>query len=123
MKIYIGHAKCFDFKNELYKPITESILNEEHTIILPHEESEKPSNSKDFLKTCDLMIAEVSYRATGLGIELGWADMLGVTILCIFRQGVKISSSVKFLTDNFIEYSDSHDLVEKIKEFIQRGIV
>ena len=29
MKIYIGHSKDFDFKEELYMPIINSKLNEE----------------------------------------------------------------------------------------------
>ncbi|MFA5926205.1 MAG: hypothetical protein WC831_04715 [Parcubacteria group bacterium] len=117
MKIYFGHSKKFDYKNELYDPIRKSILNEEHEIVFPHEMSEAPSNSKNFLKTRDLMIAELSYPATGLGIELGWADAFNVPILGVYRTGSKVSSSAKLLTDNFIEYSDPADLVEKIKIF------
>ncbi|MBW2985833.1 hypothetical protein KY333_00525 [Candidatus Woesearchaeota archaeon] len=37
MKIYVGHAKKFDFKKELYEPLRKSPLNNEHEIVLPHE--------------------------------------------------------------------------------------
>lgn len=118
MKIYFGHSKYFDYKKELYEPIRNGGLNEKHEIIFPHEKSELPTNSKEFLKTCDLMIAEVSFPATGLGIELGWADAFGVPILCVYKSGKKVSNSTKLLTNNFIEYSDPEDLIEKIEEFI-----
>ncbi len=110
MKIYFGHSKNFDYKNELYKPIRESILNEKHEIIFPHETDEF-FNSKDRIKNSDLMIAEVSYPATGLGIELGRAEMFGTLVLCVYRKGTKISGSLKVVTKDFIEYSDAGDLV------------
>jgi len=118
MKIYFGHSKGFDYKKELYEPIRESELNIRHEIIFPHEKSEMPTNSKEFLKTCDLMFAELSYPATGLGIELGWADALGVSIVGIYKSGSHVSNSVKLLTKNFIEYSNSEDMVKKIERFI-----
>ena len=74
MKIYVAHSKKLDYKKELYEPLRNSSLNNEHEIILPHEKSDKPFSSKEFFKTCDVIIAEVSYSGTGLGIELGWAN-------------------------------------------------
>ncbi len=72
MKIYIAHSRNFDFQNELYKPIRQSPLNNEHSFVLPHENSDEPFNSKEYLEDkADLLIAEVSDPATGLGIELG----------------------------------------------------
>ncbi len=117
MKIYFGHSKGFDFKNELYKPIRESILNSEHKILFPHETNEF-FNSKDSIKNYDLMIAEVTFPATGLGIKLGWAEMLGTPILCVSKKGCKISGSLKVVTKDFIEYSDTKDLINRVQEFI-----
>jgi hypothetical protein len=117
MKIYFGHSKGFDFKNELYGPIRESVLNSEHEIIFPHE-TDKFFNSKDRIKNCDLMIAEVSYPAIGLGIELGWAEMLKTRVLCVYKKGYKISGSLKVVTKNFIGYESAEDLVEKLTRFI-----
>jgi hypothetical protein len=117
MKIYFGHSKDFDFKNELYKPIRESVLNGEHEILFPHETDEF-FNSKNRIKNSDLMIAEVSYPATGLGIELGWAEMLKTPVLCVYKKGYKISGSLKVVTKDFIEYESAEDLAEKITKFI-----
>ena len=117
MKIYFGHSKDFDFKNELYKSIRESVLSNEHEILFPHETDEF-FNSKDRIKNCDLMIAEVSFPATGLGIELGWAEILKTPVLCVSKKGYKISGSLKVVTKDFIEYEDAEDLVEKLTKFI-----
>ena len=117
MKIYFGHSKSFDFKRELYKPIRDSELDKKHEIIFPHE-TEEFINSKNIIKDCDLIIAELSFPATGLGIELGWAEILKTPVLCVYKKGSKISGSLKVVTKDFIEYSDSEDLIKKIKEFV-----
>jgi nucleoside 2-deoxyribosyltransferase len=117
MKIYFGHSKSFDFKKDLYQPIRSSNLNSQHEIIFPHETDEF-INSKDIIKDCDLIIAEGTYPATGLGIELGWAEMLGKPVLCVYKKGSKLSGSLKVVTNDFIEYSDPECLIKKIDKFI-----
>lgn len=114
MKIYVSHSKKFDYKNELYRPLRQSKLNSDQEIVLPHEASDKPYSSKDFFKTCHVVIAEVSYPATGLGIELGWADAFGVPIVAVYKKGFRLSSSVKVLTDKILEYGSDQELVDGI---------
>jgi hypothetical protein len=116
MKIYIGHSKELNFKDDLYLPIRESQLNSEHEIILPHKIYQEASDfvTKDIIKTCDVMVAEVSFPATGLGIELGWANAFERPIICIYRKGSKISGSLKVVCKNFIEYTDKEDLIKKL---------
>lgn len=113
MKIYVGHSTGFDFKEELYKPLRASRLNAEHEIILPHEKYEdaKDIPTKDIIKTSAVMVAEVSYPSTGLGIELGYADCFSVPIICIYKKGAKISSALKTVTNKFIEYSDEAEMI------------
>ena len=119
MKIYVGHSKSFDFQKDLYNPIKRSSLAGEHTFIFPHEQNTALFDSKElFQNGCDLVIAEVSYPATGLGIELGWADMLGIPVVCIYKSGEKISGSLKSITNIFLEYSDTEDLVVKVAQAI-----
>jgi len=119
MKIYVGHSKDFDFKKELYKPLRKSSFSKNHEIILPHEKSEKLFNSKDFLQNCDLMIAEVSFSTTSLGIEIGWANAFSCPVVCIYKTGTKPSSGLKTVSDVFIEYSSPDELMEKLKEVIK----
>ncbi len=121
MKIYVAHSRSFDFKKELYEPIRQSSLSDEHTFVLPHETSDEPFNSKNYLKNeADLLIAEVSEPATGLGIELGWADTYEVPIVCIYRKGSKVSGSLKVVSKNFVEYSNSKELISEIERIIKQ---
>jgi hypothetical protein len=118
MKIYFSHAKDFDFENKLYVPLKKSNLFSKHEIFLPHDGG-RSENTKDAMGSFDLVIAEVSKPATGQGIELGRAEMLNVPILCISERGSKISGSLKYLTDSFIEYDNPADMIEKIASFLE----
>ncbi len=120
MKIYVAHSRNFNFQNELYDPIKNSSLIANHTFIFPHEEKNESFNSKElFQNGCDLVIAEVSYPATGLGIELGWADIMEIPIVCIYKKDSKVSGSLRVITNTLLEYSDSSDLIAKITQEIQ----
>ena len=119
MKIYIGHSRAFDYENELYKCIRENEFLKKYNILLPHEDGKNESNSREFYKDIDIFIAEVSYKATGLGIELGWAYDSDVPIYCIYKKGLKISSSLKSITDKFYEYENNEMLVNLVINIIK----
>ena len=116
--IYVGHSRSFNYKEELYKPLRKSVLNVQYNIVIPHEYSNEPFNSKDFLRRCEYMIAEVSFPTTGLGIEMGWADMNQVKIICIYRKGIKVSGSIKCVANIFIEYENEKDLINKLEKIM-----
>ena len=115
MKIYLGHSREFDYESELYLPIRADAQLKEYEIILPHENGQAFNWGKDFYGTLDLFIAEVSFPATGLGIELGWAYDAGVPIVCIFKAGMKVSSSLRAVTDKFYEYNNAEELCQIIE--------
>lgn len=119
MKICITHATSWEFINKLYEPIKNSNLIKNHDIFFPHDEASKNVNTKEIIKQCDLVIAEVSLPSVGQGIELGWADFVEKPILCISQKGFSYSSALKFITNNFIEYENEIDMVEKIENFIE----
>lgn len=120
MKIYIGHSNELNFEKELYQPVRNSNLNRDHEIILPHEIYDNAVDfvTRDIIKKSDLMIAEVSYPSTELGIEIGWADTSKCPIICIYKKNHKISESLKVVTNHFVEYVDVRDLIDKISTII-----
>lgn len=75
--------------------------------------------TKELIKSCDLVIAEVSMPSTGQGIELGWANMLNIPIICIHEQGSKISRSLQYVAQEFIEYKGSEDMLRKIENYLK----
>src|SRR5574337_184888 len=113
MKIYMPHSRAFDFENEWYKPIRASVLNDIHEITFPHER-EGDFDSKKTIVEADVLVAEVSFASTGLGIELGWADNMDKQIVCAYKSGIAISSSIASVCFNVISYSDISDLVAQL---------
>ncbi|MBQ1275923.1 MAG: hypothetical protein IIY15_01790, partial [Flavobacteriales bacterium] len=71
MNISISHSTNFDFEKELYEPILNSNRLKKHTFFLPED---RVKNTREIIKNCDIMIADVSYPSTGTGIEIGWAS-------------------------------------------------
>ena len=119
MKIYIAHSKNFDYKNELYVPLRNSRLNSQHEIFLPHE-ADQFINTKEVIGKSDVVIAEVSYPATGEGIELGWADSFRIPIFCLYEEGIKPSRSLKTVSETVVAYRDMADMLGKIGSFLSR---
>lgn len=116
--IYVGHSRDFDYVSSLYIPLRRSRLNAVHKIVLPHELSGTPFNSKDFLKHCGVMIAEMSYPSTSLGVEIGWADSYGVPVIGLLQRDKKLPGSLKTLVAGLVEYSDSHQMVFGIEKAV-----
>jgi hypothetical protein len=116
MKVYISHSRSFDYKKELYEPITTSQLNEQYEFIFPHENTDQPYPTRELLqaKGCELIMAEVSYPATGQGIELGWADLLNIPIVCIYKDGAKVSGSLHTVSNKFLMYTDTRNMIDDI---------
>lgn len=121
MKIYIAHSREFDYEKELYWSIRASKKLPQADIILPHEPGYDNQQDRDFYRHLDLIIAEVSYPATGLGIELGWAADDHTPIACIYRAGRKYSGSLHAVTDHFYEYNSNEELQAAIEHIIAKN--
>ena len=67
----------------------------------------------------DLFIAEVSYCATGLGIELGWASDDNIPIYYFYKKGIIASSFLKSILSNIVGY----DFVEQLSSNIEKIVV
>ena len=65
------------------------------------------------------MLAEVSYPATGQGIELGWADLLEIPIICVYKEGAKVSISVSFISKKLLMYTSKENMLEDIEGAIK----
>jgi hypothetical protein len=103
--------------DELYEPLKNADFFSEHTFLFPHDGSAL-YNSRETLKTVDLFIAEVSQPATWLGIEIGFANIYGKRILCIYKEWTQPANSLRCVTDDFIEYHDADDLIHQISQFL-----
>lgn len=119
MKIFISHYRHTDYEQELYAPLRASALITKHEFILPHMHGEFVYTKED-VRTCDIVFAEVSQSVTGVGIEIGWANAYGKPVVCMVKSGKKLSNSLQFITKDFIEYTDSTDLIVKMEAFLAK---
>lgn len=114
MRIYVSHSRSFDFQKDLYDPLKNANLPVE--FIFPHEKSNSQTDSKELFENheCDYVLAEVSFPSTGQGIELGWANIFNIPVICFYKKDSKPSNSLKVITDKIIEYNDMKELVVKL---------
>jgi nucleoside 2-deoxyribosyltransferase len=119
MKIYIAHSRDFDYQNELYLPLKNSDIFSEYEFILPHD-GDNYKHDREFYKNVDLVIAEVSFPSTGLGIELGFLYDDNKPIYCIHKDNMKISSSINAITKNIYEYKNNEKMLIIINDIIKR---
>jgi nucleoside 2-deoxyribosyltransferase len=47
-----------------------------------------------WINECDLLLAEISTPSHGVGYEIGFALSLGKRVLCLHRQGCKVSKMI-----------------------------
>lgn len=118
MRIYFGHSKSFDYENEYYKPIEQNKRLQRETLIFPHKDNTNNKLSRDFYTSLDLFIAKVSYRATGVGIELGWASDDNIPIYCFYKKVTIPNSSLKSISSHIIEYDSVKRLSNSIEKIV-----
>lgn len=117
--IYVAHANSSDFRDVLYPAVETSHFGTNEHVVYPHKHPNKQFHSKDYIKTCSLFLADGSEPSTGMGIELAWADMYHVPILCVHREEKKPSSSISYFTKEFISYKNKEDLRNKLDDYYQ----
>lgn len=124
MKIYVSHSKNFNYQRDLYEPLKNSSLAQEHEFVFPHLDSEQPFDSKKTFeaKECQLILAEVSLPSTGQGIELGWANMLNLPIIAFHNTQAEISNSLQKICKKIIAYENTiEEIIVELKQAINQG--
>ena len=76
----------------------------------------------EWLKSADVVVAEVSTPSLGVGYEVCYAAEAGIPVLCLFRSNGK-SVSAMIAGDrrlNVICYTSAEEALEKISAFLER---
>lgn len=66
------------------------------------------------LRAADILIAEVSHKAIGVGIEVGYAAALGIPIIYVRHASAESSTTVGGLAIATITYQTPRDLRETL---------
>jgi nucleoside 2-deoxyribosyltransferase len=94
----------------VYQTITQALLADGHTIPTAHladpgvtalEGIVHPRDVYErdlaWIRSCDVLVAEVSTPSHGVGYEVAFALSIGKPVVCVYRAGQKVS---KMLTGN-----------------------
>jgi nucleoside 2-deoxyribosyltransferase len=76
----------------------------------------------DWIKGCDVLIAEVSVPSHGVGYEIAYALQLNKPVLCLSQQDRKVSKMITGNPDPNLRvdvYSSSQEAVQKANEYLQ----
>ena len=69
---------------------------------------------------CDLLIAETSDKAIGIGIELGYAKAKNIPIIYLRNKDAEHSTTAAGASDYKIIYSDAGDLSKQLSEALAK---
>jgi nucleoside 2-deoxyribosyltransferase len=125
-----------DFER-IYQDLTLALLSSGHVIPTAHlaesnvmalESEINPrevfDRDTDWIRGCDVLIAEVSVPSHGVGYEIGFALGEGKPVLCLYQEGRKVS---KMITGNprsnlkIKSYHNSEEAISLAQEFLEKG--
>jgi len=73
------------------------------------------------LKSSDILIADVSERSHGVGIEIGLSYQLGLKRILLMEKGNSITKLAQGMPDTInLEYEDGNDLKSKLNQELQK---
>ncbi|MEW6577779.1 MAG: nucleoside 2-deoxyribosyltransferase, partial [Chloroflexota bacterium] len=101
--------------------ITAHIFARAYTFV-PHDARAMMAAALRDLRASDLLVAEVTHKAIGVGIEVGMAAALGKPIVYVRRADAEPSTTVGGLAAAFIIYRDAADLRTQLGATLARGL-
>lgn len=123
MKIYFAHsltqapeefkAEMLEFRENL--KIKYEVL--EYFELIMGEPKDIFSHDIKCVRGCDLLLAEVSYPAIGLGFEIATALQLDKKVLCCAKEDAKVSRLVLGINDTnftFLRYKKTEEILHSI---------
>jgi len=121
-----------------YQTIVAALLADGHEIPTSHlaqaeaMDGERALSPQDvyerdvnWIRNCDVLIAEVSVPSHGVGYEIAYALQLGKPVLCISMEGRKVSKMITGNSDpNLIitTYRSVDEAIASAKNFLQGNL-
>lgn len=124
MKAYIT-CPVSHTKNRLnLLPVIKSIAEKNNIDCFVFEIGGSPKEifKRDYeqLKSCDLIIAEVSETSHGVGIEIGLSYCLNLKRILLLEKGKSVTKLAQGIPNTtIIEYSNVKDLEEKLSSILK----
>lgn len=62
------------------------------------------------LRSCDLVVIELSEKGVGLGVEAGFARAIGLPVFTVLKNGCVVSRTLKGVSEEVVRYDDVKEL-------------
>jgi nucleoside 2-deoxyribosyltransferase len=95
---------------------SEVLVNER--LLAPRDVYERDVN---WIKNCDLLIAEVSVPSHGVGYEISFALNIGKPVLCLYQKDKRVSKMITGNSDLALTihaYSDTEEAVSQARLYL-----
>ena len=95
-----------------------NLFAKEHSgieLVLPHEKAQQVTLTREDISRADLVLVEVSIASTGSGIELGWANAAGKSVIAFHQGTATISPAVQFVATAIHAYLREEDIIKVLK--------
>jgi len=83
------------------------------------QEKEMMQSAFAEIDKCDLLIAEVSDKAIGIGIEVGYAKAKKIVVIYLRHRTAEHSTTVSGTSDHTVIYADTNDLHKQLNEILK----
>lgn len=120
----------------VYQQLVAALLADGHEIPTSHlAESEIIQNERalsprdvyerdvNWIRTCDVLVAEVSVPSHGVGYEIGFALNLGIPVLCLHQEDRLVSKMISGNPDpvmKILAYKTVEEAVTGTRNFLTR---
>lgn len=116
--------------NDAVKTITEALRSSAITPFIfvdvyhfhPVQEKEMMTAALKEIDNCDLLIAETSDKAIGIGIEAGYAKAKNKPVIYLRSKDAQHSTTLSGISDHTIVYADIPDLKNQLKKVLERYV-
>lgn len=105
-------------KSTLAKFQIESFIFVDHYSFTGNQEQEMMKQAMKDIDDSDFLIAEASYKAIGLGVEVGYAKARNKPIVYLRKNNAEHSTTVSGISDFHVIYDSISDLESKLSEVI-----
>jgi len=98
--------------------LAESGIGAVEAVISPNDVYERDAN---WIRACDLLIAEVSVPSHGVGYEIGFALGIGKPVLALYQSGRKLSKMISGNPDENLKvetYNTPENAIRVIADFL-----
>ena len=135
MKIYFSCSLTGGRKDEaIYGVLVDHLQAQGHAVLTAHlarpevmtlEQTVDPGEvyARDvaWMRAADVLVAEVSTPSHGVGYEIAYILGLGKPVLCLYRQGARVSKMITGNTEPRLTvraYADPAQAVQFLEEFL-----